>query len=80
MVNRSSFSFIFQTSKNCLLLYRLDISSDKQPFNLIEPREEHLRRTSQELFIHEKRPKIAAYLSVVARLDSPATWLVFPKS
>uniref|UniRef100_A0A1I7VEJ0 Protein RIC1 homolog n=1 Tax=Loa loa TaxID=7209 RepID=A0A1I7VEJ0_LOALO len=64
------------TSKNCLLLYRLEISSDKQSFNLTEPREEHLRRTSQELFIHEKRPKVAAYLSVVARLESPATCIV----
>uniref|UniRef100_A0A915Q7R5 Protein RIC1 homolog n=1 Tax=Setaria digitata TaxID=48799 RepID=A0A915Q7R5_9BILA len=66
----------FTTSKNCLLLYRLDISYDKQSFNLTEPREEHLRRTSQELFIREKRPKIAAYLSLVARLDSPATCIV----
>ncbi|CAG9534420.1 unnamed protein product [Cercopithifilaria johnstoni] len=71
-----SSAICFTTSKNCLLLYRLDISSDKQSFNFTEPREEHLRRTSQELFIHEKRPKTAAYLSVVARLDSPATCIV----
>uniref|UniRef100_A0A0R3RGF6 RAB3GAP2_N domain-containing protein n=1 Tax=Elaeophora elaphi TaxID=1147741 RepID=A0A0R3RGF6_9BILA len=71
-----SSAICFTTSKNCLLLYRLDISSEKQSFNLTEPREEHLRRTSQELFIHEKRPKTGAYLSVVARLDSPATCIV----
>ncbi|KAM3719655.1 Guanine nucleotide exchange factor [Dirofilaria immitis] len=71
-----SSAICFTTSKNCLLLYRLDISSDKQSFSLTEPREEHLRRTSQELFIREKSPKTAAYLSVVARLDSPATCIV----
>lgn len=71
-----SSAICFTTSKNCLLLYRLEISSDKQSFNLTEPREEHLRRTSQELFIHEKRPTTAAYLSVVARLNSPATCIV----
>ncbi|KAL3993953.1 RIC1 family protein [Acanthocheilonema viteae] len=71
-----SSAICFTTSKNFLLLYRLDVSSDKQSFNLTEPREEHLRRTSQELFIHEKKPKTAAYLSVVARLDSSATCIV----
>ncbi|OZC11803.1 hypothetical protein X798_00984, partial [Onchocerca flexuosa] len=71
-----SSAICFTTSKNCLLLYRLDISSDKQSFSLTEPREEHLRRTSQELFIHEKSPKTAVYLSIVARLESPATCIV----
>ncbi|VDM36928.1 unnamed protein product [Toxocara canis] len=61
------------TSKNCLLIYRVEISWEKQCYNLIEPRDEQLQRTSQELFIKEKRPRISISLSVVARLDSPAT-------
>lgn len=64
------------TSKNCLLIYHVDISSNKQCYNLIEPRDEQLRRTSQELFIKERRPRVEMSLSVVARLDSPATCVV----
>lgn len=64
------------TSKNCILIYRIEVSPNKQCYNLIEPRDEQLRRTSQELFIKEKRPRIEVSLSVVARLDSPATCIV----
>uniref|UniRef100_A0A915BH36 Protein RIC1 homolog n=2 Tax=Parascaris univalens TaxID=6257 RepID=A0A915BH36_PARUN len=64
------------TSKNCLLIYRVEVSSDKQCYNLVEPRDEHLRRTSQELFIKEKRPTTSISLSVVARLDSTAACVV----
>ncbi|VDM97826.1 unnamed protein product [Thelazia callipaeda] len=71
-----STAICFTTSKNCLLLYGLDISYDKQSFTFTEPLEVHLRRTSSELFIKEKRPQIAAYLSVVARLYSTSTCIV----
>lgn len=63
----------FQTSKNYLLIYRIE-PSEKQCYNLIEPKDEELRRTSQELFIKAKRPKIQIALAVVARLNSVATW------
>lgn len=54
----------------------MEISHDKQSFNLTEPRDEHLRHATQELLTREKRPKVALHLSVVARLESPATWFV----
>ncbi|VDN58497.1 unnamed protein product [Dracunculus medinensis] len=46
------------TSKNYLLIYRVNILFDKQCYNLIETRNENLRRNSQELFIKEKRPRV----------------------
>uniref|UniRef100_A0A0N5AX60 Protein RIC1 homolog n=1 Tax=Syphacia muris TaxID=451379 RepID=A0A0N5AX60_9BILA len=63
------------TSKNYLLIYHVEISA-KQCYNLVEPKDEDLRRASQELFIKAKRPKTKILLSVVARLDSVATCVV----
>lgn len=58
------------------MIYRVNILFDKQCYNLIETRNENLRRNSQELFIKEKRPRLMLSLAVVARLENPATWLL----
>ncbi|MFH4976386.1 hypothetical protein AB6A40_003095 [Gnathostoma spinigerum] len=64
------------TSKNCILVYRVEINDDRQCYNLTEPRDEHLRRCSQELFIKEKRPTVTISLAILARLESPAACVV----
>uniref|UniRef100_A0A914XEF7 Protein RIC1 homolog n=1 Tax=Plectus sambesii TaxID=2011161 RepID=A0A914XEF7_9BILA len=63
------------TSKKCLLVYRVDVDK-QQCFNLREPRDVQLRRTSQELFIKENRPKVTIVLAVVVRLSSLAVCVV----
>ncbi|VDK51686.1 unnamed protein product [Anisakis simplex] len=75
-----SSSICVTTSKKCLLIYRIEMnsigSSDKQYYNLIEPRDQSLQRSSQELFMKHKGTRILVSLSVVARLDSCAMCVV----
>uniref|UniRef100_A0A0K0D507 CNH domain-containing protein n=1 Tax=Angiostrongylus cantonensis TaxID=6313 RepID=A0A0K0D507_ANGCA len=63
------------TSRNNLLIYRVNMSGENC-YNLIDPPDVKLRRSSQELFLHGPRPSLSLFPSVVVNLAASAACCV----
>ncbi|KJH44323.1 RIC1 protein [Dictyocaulus viviparus] len=69
--NYDSSHIVIMTSRNNLLIYRVNLSKE-DCYNLIDPPDIHLRRSSQELFLCGPRPSLSLSPSVVVNLAASA--------
>uniref|UniRef100_A0A1I7WBN5 Protein RIC1 homolog n=1 Tax=Heterorhabditis bacteriophora TaxID=37862 RepID=A0A1I7WBN5_HETBA len=70
--NYDSTYIAITTSRNHILIYRVDVTGENC-YSLIDPFDSNFRRTSQELFLRGQRPAVALSPSVVINLAAPST-------